>query len=372
MKPAIFVLFFLGAVSGTAWWWWQGAAPIVVVEIVKRGKVKHSSPGRVEVLPERAQRLKSLRPGRVESVIIATNSASRKVSAGEVIVQLETRDVELALEDIRVSLRAAEDRIKAESELAIKLASERREIEDFRKLTTEGRFPKAEFRKKEDALKQLSALLELENIAQKEGVESFRAKEALALRHLEDLSIKSPFEGILTEVFVSPGDHVFAGNELGVLQSRERLIRVTLNAEDFQGVDANQSVGVSFLSHGSEVFGGQVSRLSDIIDPSANRRYLFVELDGGNHRFAAGDSGEAEIIKALKKDVALVPRRALVGNSVCVWKNGVIEVRNVKIGHRNLLTAEVIEGLVVGEHVIVGTPHLYRDGQRARLSEPRK
>ena len=94
MKPAIFILFFLGAVSGTAWWWWQDAAPIVVVEIVKRGEVKHSSPGRVEVSPKRAQNLSSLRIGRVESVIMTPNSASRKVSEGELIVQLETRDVD--------------------------------------------------------------------------------------------------------------------------------------------------------------------------------------------------------------------------------------------------------------------------------------
>ena len=159
---------------------------------------------------------------------------------------------------------------------------------------------------------------------------------------------------------------------MGILHSRERLIRVTLNAEDFQGVDANQSVGVSFLSHGSEVFGGQVSRLSDIIDPSANRRYLFVNLEGGNDRFAAGSSGEAEIVKASKKNVLLVPRRALVGESVCVWEDGVLDIRKVKVGHRNLLTAEVIEGLSEGELVVVKTPHLYRDGQRARLPESQK
>ena len=78
-----------------------------------------------------------------------------------------------------MGLKAAEERMKAKSELAIQLASESRELEDFRKLTSEGRFPEAEFRKKEDALKQLSAKLELEKITKEEEVESHRAKEAL-------------------------------------------------------------------------------------------------------------------------------------------------------------------------------------------------
>jgi len=372
MKSTVVICLFVAAISGSAWWAWQDTAPVVMVEAVVRGDVKHSSPGRVNVLPERTQRLRTLRSGRVESAIMVPHAPRRKVSEGEMIIQLETRDVELGLEEIQVRLKAAEARLEAESEVALQLATEVRALEDFRKLTDEGRYPPAEFRKKEDAVKRIRARLELEKIALREEVETYRAKKAQTLSHLNDLSIKSPFDGILTQVFVSPGDHVFAGNDLGVLQSQEHLVSVTLNEEDFQGVEANQSVGVSFLSHGNEVFSGQVSRLSDILDSSANRRYLYVELDCGNHRFPAGSSGEAEIIKALKRKVTLVPRRALVGSTVCVWKNGLIEVRKVKIGHRNLLTTEVIEGLEVGERVIVTTPHLYRDGQRARLAESRK
>ena len=130
-------------------------------------------------------------------------------------------------------------------------------------------------------------------------------------------------------------------------------------------------MAVSFLSHGNQVFPGKVARLSKVLD-SANRRHLFVDLEGGHDQFAAGISGEAEIIKASKKNVILVPRRALVGEKVCVWKDGVLEIRKVTVGHRNLLTAEVIEGLSEDEQVVVETPHLYRDGQRARLAESRK
>jgi RND family efflux transporter MFP subunit len=370
MKLAVFIILFLSLLSGISWWAWQDAAPVVTVETIVSGEIKDSAPGRVEVIAKRSQNLKALRLGRVESVVTTPNSASRKVAKGEVIVQLETLDVELALKDIRVRLQAAAERLKAESELALQLESQRRDIEDFRKLTEEGRFPKADFLKKEDALKQLSAKLELENIAKKEEWESYQAKEALTLRHLDDLCIKSPFDGILTEVLVSPGDHVFAGTPLGIMESAERLIRVTLNEEDFQGVAVKQLAAVHFLSHGNEVFHGQVSRISDVLESSAHRRSLFLELDDGNDQFNAGSAGEAEIIKASKKNVTLVPRRALVGNTVCIWQNGVIEVRDVKIGHRNLLTAEVKEGLVVGDRVVVATPHLYRDGQRARLAEP--
>ncbi len=92
----------------------------------------------------------------------------------------------------------------------------------------------------------------------------------------------------------------------------------------------------------------------------------------GNERFAVGSTGEAEIIKAYKQDVVLVPRRALVGENLCIWKNGSIEVRKVKIGIHNLLVAEALDGLELGERVVVDTPHLFRDGQRARLAGTQK
>ena len=105
MKSVIAIFIIVAAISGSAWWAWRDAAPVVEVAIVARGEVKHSSPGRVEVLAERIQQLRSLRSGRVESVIITPNAASRKVAEGEVIIQLETRNVELTLEEIRASLR---------------------------------------------------------------------------------------------------------------------------------------------------------------------------------------------------------------------------------------------------------------------------
>ena len=372
MKTVLAIVTFVAALSGVGWWLWKDAAPLVSLALVSKGNVKHSSPGRVEVLPQQAQQLRSLRNGIVRQVIVPPNSASRPVAEGDVIIQLDTEDVELLLQDIRVSLRAAEARLNAESDIALQVLSESRDLEDYRKLAGEGRFPKADLRKKEDALQRLKAKLVLEKIALEEEVASYRAKEAQTLRHLGELTIRSPFTGILTQVFVSNGEHVLAGKPLGILQSNERLVKVALNEEDYQGVEVGQSAAVNFLSHGSKVFHGSVSRLSDILDPSTNRRYLFLELEGGNDRFAAGSSGEAEIIKASKKDVTLIPRRALVGDAVCVWKNDLIEVREVQIGHRNLLTVEIVSGLTPGERVVVETPHLYRDGQRARRSDSSK
>jgi len=393
MKTSIVIAFVVVLASGSAWWLWRDSAAEVVVETVKQGEIKHSSPGRVHVLPQRLQVLKSLRPGRVKSVFNNLEPKSESlpvaVKEGEVLVQLATRDVELALEKIRVGLRAAEARLQLhehnQSEIAPKLAADRQEVKALEDLAENGRYPKAELRKKKAQITILEAQLirekeewEEQKISLNEKVDTARVEEAQALRHLEELSIKAPFTGILTEIRVSPGDTVSLVEPLGVLQSKKHLVEVTLLEEDFQGIEANQSVAISFRSEGTAIFHGKISGYSgasgyfDANGFSDNRRRIFVDMADGNERFAVGSTGEAEIIKAYKRDVVLVPRRALVGENLCIWKNGSIEVRKVKIGIHNLLVAEALDGLEFGERVVVDTPHLFRDGQRARLAGTQK
>ena len=167
MKTSIVIAFVVVLASGSAWWLWRDSAAEVVVETVKQGEIKHSSPGRVHVLPQRLQVLKSLRPGRVKSVFNNLEPKSESlpvaVKEGEVLVQLATRDVELALEKIRVGLRAAEARLQLHehnhSEIAPKLAADRQEVKALEDLAKTGRYPKAELRKKKAQITILAAQL---------------------------------------------------------------------------------------------------------------------------------------------------------------------------------------------------------------------
>ena len=180
------------------------------------------------------------------------------------------------------------------------------------------------------------------------------------------MTMVSPIDGLLTNLLIAPGDMVFSGTHLGKVVSHERLVEVTLNEEDFAGAAEGQEVAVTLLSMGPEIFEGNVTRLSATVDPASGRRKLFVQLMGGNERFPPGSSGRAEVIKSVRTNALLVPRKALMGSAVFVVKDGMAEAREVKVGARNLLTAEIIDGLKEGEQVIVETPHLFRDGQKVK------
>jgi hypothetical protein len=63
----------------------------------------------------------------------------------------------------------------------------------------------------------------------------------------------------------------------------------------------------------------------------------------------------------------VVPRRALVGNYLYVVKNGRVEIRKVKVGYTWLTGAEVIEGVEVGEDLVLENQDTLHDGERVRI-----
>ena len=81
-----------------------------------------------------------------------------------------------------------------------------------------------------------------------------------------------------------------------------------------------------------------------------------------------GGAGRAEIIKGIQENTLIIPRKALLGNSVMVVQNGVVSIRKVTIGASNLKDVEIIEGLKANEQVIVEMPHLFENNQAVSVS----
>ena len=64
---------------------------------------------------------------------------------------------------------------------------------------------------------------------------------------LQRTMIKSPIRGEFVSSSVAPGDIVFAGQSLGLINSHARLIEVSLNEEDYAGIKEGLPAGVSLF-----------------------------------------------------------------------------------------------------------------------------
>ena len=216
---------------------------------------------------------------------------------------------------------------------------------------------------KENHVERLRRQREHEIISNEETSKSLKLEIERIKQELKKRKIISPIEGTLITSSVKKGDTIFGGQILGEIHSNDRIIEVTLNEEDFAGIKEGQKVGVTIFSFGNEILEGVVSTLSASVNSANGHRKLFVELDS-NYTLPVGSSGRAEIIKQEIQDTLIIPRKALLGNSVFAVRDGKALQVKVETGARNLEYVEIKKGLKANDLVISETPHLFYDGEQ--------
>ena len=338
-----------------------------VAVLVKTGSIRDSVTGNVRVFPESSFELRSQSQGKAEFVRLQPFGKPVEVEEGEILIRLETKDLKRSLEQAQLAQKTHSERMELGSALALQLKIEQQELESIRVLAEEKKVSLLELNKKENLIERLQVQLENEKLQWEENRKNHEFQIADLEAQMQRNYIRSPIDGQLVSSFVTTGDMVFGGSVIGKIISNTRLIEVTLNEEEFAGIREGQKAAVTLYTFGRRIFEAEVSRLSATIDPNTGRRKLYLSIDS-EIELPTGGSGRAEIVKGVRENTLIIPRKALLGNSVLVVQNGLASIREVRIGASNLNEVEILEGLEAEDQVIVDTPHLYADGQKVTVS----
>jgi hypothetical protein len=93
---------------------------------------------------------------------------------------------------------------------------------------------------------------------------------------------------------------------------------------------------------------------------------VVLQLENSPDNLMAGMTGEMNIITGTHQNVLLVPTRALLVDQALVVKRGVVQARTVKVGYRTLDFAEAVNGLSLGDRVVVTDQDRLRPGRLVR------
>ena len=335
-----------------------------VVSIVQKGDIRDSVSGNVRVLAEQSFQLRSETQSKLEYAALIPFGKPIPVDNNQTLYLMNTEDLERSLERTRLTQSSHEKRLKTGSTIGLQLELEEQNLESFKILSQENGNDISEFEleSKINLVERLRRQYELEKISNEETTKSLNLEINRIQHELEKHKIRSPIQGTLVSSSVKAGDTIFSGQVLGEVQSDNRIIEVTLNEEDFAGINEGQKVGVTIFSFGNRIFEGVVSSLTANVDPATGRRKLFVKLTS-NEDLPVGSSGRAEIIKREITDTTIIPRKALLGASVFIVQDGTVSQKKVEVGAKNLEFVEITKGLKPKDMVISETPHLFYDGE---------
>jgi RND family efflux transporter MFP subunit len=337
--------------------------PTARVMAVTKGRAINAVPGSVTVQAEYQMELKSETSGRV---IKSELDPGQKVAAGTVLVQIDTGDLTLEIEQIQHEYESAKKRIAVGSAIKLELESANENLANLERLTKAGNYPPAELEKQRRLVKQVEQRLSLEGVNNAQQLATYENTLKVKRRQLEKMTIRAPFDGVVSAVFARPGDLINSGTPIAVLISTSRTVEAKISEENFSGLKEGQKASVRFLGYGDWLYDAVVTKILPTADPETQRYIVHLDVKIEPEKLIPGITGEVSIIVAERSGQALVPRRALFGSSLYVVEGGRVRLRTVEVGYISLTYAEVLKGVKEGELVIVEQLDSFRDGDRVR------
>lgn len=342
----------------------QFSRPVAMVAGATSGVALKQVPGSVTVLAEFEMELKSEVGGRIIHSILDPGG---EVKEGEVLAQLDTGDLELEIEGIRVKYEAEKRRIGVGSAILLELQTAREQLEEFERLTRSGNRSEAELTRERRRVRAIEQRLELEEVSNRQLIDGYENTLRVKQRQLEKMTIAAPFDGIISEVGAArPGDLIGSNWPLAKLISASRTVEAKISEENFADLRIGQRSRVRFLPYGGELFEGVITKILPTSDPETQRYIVHLDVKIEPERLVPGITGEVTIVVGERQAKTNIPRRALFGNNVYLVNNGRVELRQVEVGYTSLTTVEILAGLEEGDQVIIDELDRFRNGDRVR------
>lgn len=163
------------------------------------------------------------------------------------------------------------------------------------------------------------------------------------------LSIRAPFNGVITARNVSTGAYVGPagkGSEKPIftLQEQKKLRLVISVPEAYnQYLRANDEIRFVITSLPGETFTGKVQRLAGALDTRIRSQHVEIDVDNSNKKLLPGMIANVSIPLPARDSVIVVPRSAVVSSAEAVY---VIKVVDGKSARTIVKTGREVDGKV--------------------------
>lgn len=353
--------------AGVAFAFFQGTRATARVKAANRDTAIDAVTGSVVVDAEGGfKELRSEAAGKVVTAILRPGTHFRK---GEVLVQLDTTELDRQISETRRKhgTDKARARLLLENNPERKVAEER--LATARRLFELGNAPEEEVKGLQRALDEIDRRLRLTEFDDRKGDDDFKvAMEALELQR-ERMRVTAPFDGTIhnTGALTWEGALINAGQPVALVFSRKRIVIAKISEESFGRVKLGQGARIRLLTYGTQNFDATVSELLPAAD-DAQRFTVHLDVKADPELLRPLSSGEVTITVDSVPDQIMILRRSLFdGNKVLVVRDGRVERRTLEVGYVSLNNAQVKRGLAVGELVIVDQLEDFREGQRVKV-----
>jgi membrane fusion protein (multidrug efflux system) len=240
----------------------------------------------------------------------------------------------------------------------------------------------ANFHLAQTTFDRLSSLIKANAISQQEfdqatsDLESKKAETDLIEARLKETVITAAFDGSVGGRDISVGQFVEQGTALTYLVSQDHIKAEFHLPERFLGqLKEGQDIEVMVAAYPEQKFKGVVYFIAPQVDEMSRSALVKAKIPNPDGKLCQGMFANLELIVAVRPEALVVPETALIpqGDDVFVFvvdKESKSQMKKVKVGPRLSSKAEILEGLSVGEKVIMEGYQKVGPGTPLNIKDP--
>ena len=371
-------------IAGAGAWRWLARPSVPTVETALVTAMPSHAPGEQAVLDatgyvtaRRQATVSAKVTGRVAEVLI---EEGQRVSAGAVLARLDASDASAQLALARSQLAAATAQL---AELRVQRQQAER---DARRAEELARRQLGAVQAAEDARAQ-AASFSARFAAQQEQVRVAARSVEVSAVALDNTIVRAPFAGVVTEKAAQPGEIVspmsagggFTRTGIGTIVDMDSLeIEVDVNESYISRVSAGQPVTATLNAYPDWDIPAHVITIVPTADRAKATVKVRIALDVHDERIVPEMGVRVSFLDAASPTATeiapppgvLAPAAAIVSdgdrNLAWVLAGEHARRRTVRAGQQFGASRQVLEGLAVGERVLVTPPPGLADGSRVR------
>ncbi|PYI96768.1 MAG: hypothetical protein DME98_10985 [Verrucomicrobia bacterium] len=343
--------------------------PVAEVATVRRGTAISAVYGTVRIEPAFVVRIRAQNDGFIqlaEAFSAGRGAIGKGVEKGQLLATIADEETARQLKQARADLQAAVDRAAVALPSSELLKAAEDNLQRLQKVVSSGNVPAVEYEKARSEANRLRGAVETERIERDRNLNSLKETARKLEAQMKSAEVRSPMDGLLTNVQTIDGELVSDGNELFTVSSRKNYVRGEVNEEDVGEVKPGMKAKVQLYAYRTRSFTARVTSVQPAADPTTQRYTVVLEMDNPPDNLMVGMTGEMNIITGTHENALLVPTRALLVDQALIVKHGIVHSRTVGVGFRTLDFTEVTSGFEEGSHVIVSDQDKFHPGEAVR------
>ncbi|MEP7085151.1 MAG: efflux RND transporter periplasmic adaptor subunit [Betaproteobacteria bacterium] len=282
------------------------------------------------------------------TVLRVMKENGEQVRRGDVLVKLDDTSIRDALASAEASSRAAGQ----------SLEQSQRQFDRMKTLRTQGM---VSLQGLEDA--------EVKRNNLQSDLEASKARVVQARQQLQRTEARAPFDGVVSERKVSPGDTAQIGKELlKVIDPTSMRFEALVAADQVGGVRPGQAARFRVNGYGDQEFSGKVRRVNPAANPTTRQVELLVDLVGDKQPKLAGLYAEGRVETEARSSLT-IPASAVIkdGDSTFAWRVAENKVTKTPLAvtERDVRSGDYVlkSGLAEGDQVIRYPTAALKDNQ---------